>query len=486
VACAANGAGLAPRTATADEPPDAEARAEPARAGFQLDQLQKPGGLVAADVAERAVGSAPSLDRARASARVAEAGARIARTGLLPELTATASYTRLSDVQQNSVTGGQNDNLDRLIEGVDDPEARALFQGITQLRFPVILNRYALEGTLRYAVSDVFFRVLPSYDAARTRREAREAEVQAERADVALRAYEAFFEYARSLASLAIAEASVTQAEAQLRQAVARVEIGAAAPVERYRARARHAAAEGAALRARGGVQIAERALRVLLHVEDDAPIGLGQDLSRTPRPIDATLDTLVDRALDERPEMQALRHVTNASQAQARATAGGRYPSLVLQGGVDYSNPNARIFPQTSEFNVTWQVGAALVWSPDQTLEAVARLDEAEARTEQARADLRSLSDAVRNEVSRTFEQSRTARAAITVAVQGIEAAEESYRVRFEQFRAGAATLNDVVDADAELTSARLDFVNAVIDLHVADARLRHAAALQLPGGAP
>ena len=57
-----------------------------------------------------------------------------------------------------------------------------------------------------------------------------------------------------------------------------------------------------------------------------------------------------------------------------------------------------------------------------------------------------------------------------------GIRSAEESYRVRREQFRAGAAVATDVIDAEEDLRRARLDLVNAAIDVRIARARLDRA----------
>ena len=57
-----------------------------------------------------------------------------------------------------------------------------------------------------------------------------------------------------------------------------------------------------------------------------------------------------------------------------------------------------------------------------------------------------------------------------------GLTAAEESYRVRFEQLNAGAAVSSDLIDANTDVTRARLQIINASVDLRIADARLRRA----------
>jgi outer membrane protein len=58
----------------------------------------------------------------------------------------------------------------------------------------------------------------------------------------------------------------------------------------------------------------------------------------------------------------------------------------------------------------------------------------------------------------------------------KGLAAAEESYRVRQALLAAQRATAVELVDAETELTRARITSLNARIDLRVAMAQLSHA----------
>jgi outer membrane protein TolC len=97
--------------------------------------------------------------------------------------------------------------------------------------------------------------------------------------------------------------------------------------------------------------------------------------------------------------------------------------------------------------------------------------------------AELSALEDALRQEIGQGFEDYEAARQAMESALTGIRAAEESYRVRREQFRAGAAVATDVIDAESELRRARLELVNAAIDVRIARARLDRAVGRGQPG---
>src|SRR5690606_9893310 len=66
----------------------------------------------------------------------------------------------------------------------------------------------------------------------------------------------------------------------------------------------------------------------------------------------------LVAEALANRPERQALEQRLGAAEAGTRAAAAGRLPSVAVSAGVDYANPNPRIFPREDRWRESWDVG--------------------------------------------------------------------------------------------------------------------------------
>src|SRR5690606_23461939 len=128
----------------------------------------------------------------------------------------------------------------------------------------------------------------------------------------------------------------------------------------------------------------------------------------------------------------------------------------------LDLSNPQPRVFPQTQEFRESWDVSAVLSWSPHDLLDGEAQAGEARALRDQAQADLRALEDGIRLQVTEAATSYVASREALAAAQVGVEAAEESYRVQLERYRAGAATLTDLSDAAGEQARAQLELVSA------------------------
>jgi outer membrane protein TolC len=446
-------------------------------------------GLTADAAAARAVETAPGMARARAS--VTQAGANVDRAfyGFIPQLDLSFRYTRLSEIQQATLFQGEppvpDEVIDALVMGVDDPESRLLWQGtiaqnraLSNFRFPILLNNFALRASVTYPLSAVLFSILPSHEAAQENVRAAEHQVDAQSVEVAFNAREAFYNYARARGGLAVATSALQQAEARLRQVQAFVQAGTVARVDELRMRAQVAAANVAVARARGGVQVTATSLRTLLHLPPDSEIAIAEDVLAPLTPLREGHEALLDRALRDRHDVRALRALVRAVDRQVAAAEGSRYPQLIVQGAIDVQNPNQRIFPLTEEFRESWDVSAILSWSLHDLINGEAQAREARARRDQLEADLQLIEDGIRIQVTEAATAYDAAREALEAARLGVEAAEESYRVQTERYRAGASTINDLIDANAEQVRAQLDLVNAAIDARLALARLARATA--------
>ena len=276
------------RTPPQDAPVQPATPAEADR--FDLDAALPvtPGGLTADAAASRAMETAPSVARAEAAVRIAQAGADRAYLSVYPRLALTARYTRLSEQGGSGLSAGLTPEelagLDALASGVEDMESQALhrihlatLQGLSSFSFDTQPNQFALRAELSYPVSDLFLTILPAYRASRSFAEAQRLQVEAERLAVGQRAREAFYSFLRARGALAVARSAVGQAESHRGQVVALVDAGTAARVELMRVDAQIARARVVVARAEAGVALSATAIRALLHLPTDADIGVAE-----------------------------------------------------------------------------------------------------------------------------------------------------------------------------------------------------------------
>ena len=454
-----------PTTSTPPQPqpqPPATHADTLAEGQLDLSQALRSGGetLSADQVAARAVKTAPSVTRAKAAAERAAEGASQALVGVYPRLDLQASYTRLSEHDSPYETAFDFD-----------------IPGAPQIEFPEpIPDLYVLSATLSYPVSDLFFNIIPLYKAASETVDAQRLSAKAEEHSIALSAREAFYNYARSRATLEVARSSLAGVQSQQRDTKSLVTAGTLARVELMRADAAVAAASVVVARAAGGVAVARTALRSLMHTEGEGDLAIDEELTTPLPPLREDKNALLQQAFRSRSEIAALRTMLRVHERTRDANNAQGYPKLAIQGAVEYANPNQRVDPFKKEFQASWQVSGVLSWSPNDLAISRAVAGRSRADREQTYADIAALEDALRTEVAQGYEAAVAAGQAMDAALTGIAAAEETYRVRREQFRAGAAVATDVVDAEAKLREARLELINAAIDVRIARARLDRA----------
>lgn len=444
------------------------------------------GGLTADQVALRAVSQSAQVARAEAAVLISEAGAERAWQAVIPRIDLSARYTRINETDSGSIGAGQTPEQQMLSQqalmGVDDPEARLLIGGILEglnsfdVSFAPVLNQFALRLQVSYPLSDLFFQILPGYEAAKAATEVQRLTVLAQKAQIDFQARETYYNYLRARGAAQVAASALAQAEAHRTQVQALVDTGTAPRVELMRLDAQIAAARVGLARAEGGVALASAGLRALMRDENDSLVDVGGRLDTELTPPSTTIADLVAQAESSRLELRALRAAIGAQESALDARRGARYPHLGVSAGLDVVNPNTRSFPQEDKFDLNWDISAVLSWSPNDLFSANAQISEGESQVSQTRADLAGLQSALRVEVTRGLTDFRAAKTAYDAASFGLEAAAEAYRVRDEQLRAGVVVAGDLIDAEAELTRARLQALDSLIDLHLGAARLRHA----------
>ena len=469
-------AALAQQPAPAGQPAPVSAPVPPATEPqeFDLGAALREGGAALSpdDAARQAIASAPNADRARAATEQARASAAQAFVAVYPRLDIEASYTRLSDHEPRSF-GEINGTLMR------DGTTFDLMSTVSSQN--AIDDVMVLEARLTYPVSDLFFSVLPHYEAATKLADLQKVRETAENQTVGLQARQAYYEHARARAAQLIAQAALVQTQAQLRDVEALVRGGALARVEQMRAQAQVAAARVAVARADGGVAVSLTSLRSLMHAPGEGSYAVTEDLTQPLPQLTRSKGELLKTALANRSELKALRGMASVHEKSISAEQGGKLPKLALQGVYDFANPNQRVAPLEEKFISSWQVGATLGWSPNDFAVADKRVDRARADRLSTEGDLRALEDALVTEVSQAYEDYVASRQAMESALSGITAAEEAYRVRREQFRAGSVVATEVIQAETELRKARLELISASIDARISAARIDRA--VEAPG---
>jgi adhesin transport system outer membrane protein len=264
-----------------------------------------------------------------------------------------------------------------------------------------------------------------------------------------------FYQVLADKALARVAEERVRRADEQLAVARARVTSGAAVQsdslqllLELTRARVEQLKAETALnvsryeLGRRTGSEIAV----------DAAPL-----TDPVPESLPVTLDEAVTQALESGPDWRIARAQARAAEHALTGTKGQYLPRLdagfTAYRFDDHFFPSARAVGQF-DIRVSWNF-----WDQGQRELAVAQ---ARTTRDVARAVSTDLARAARHDVGMAYEAFTTARASLDLSATGLVVAQENFRVQEERYRAGAATILLLLDAQVGLTQAQADLVQS------------------------
>lgn len=424
----------------------------------ELDALFTSGGLTADQVAARATKVSPTVARSVAEIDVAIAQAQSAELARVPQVGATLSYNRLSSIDPP------------VIEIPGAPMGSGF-------SFPVLLNSYAAQAQVAVTLSDYVLRYPKLIDAANLGMKAARIGKQSTEIDVAQDARLAYWEWVRSELQVLIARRQLAQVQSTLGRLRALAEAQRLSRADLMRVESNEAQAEQALIQLTQLAELREEQVRILIDAPPGQPLAIGED----PRvdlsaPAAGQIGPLMDLAKKQRLDFRVLDVGIAAKEKQVAAEKANYYPKLSAFFQAEYSSPNQRIFPVTDDFNLTWVAGAQLSWTLNETLFTRTNVDRLRAETNQLRADRENLERGARVQIMAAQQAVEVARAALETSRKGLAAAEESYRVRRELLNAGRATAVELVDAETELTRARIAALNARVDLRVALVQLEHA----------
>jgi outer membrane protein len=421
-------------------------------------EVGKSGGLTADEVARRSAGSSYGV-RARSQELLA-AAAEVDRAAYayVPRVTVSASYMRLSDTTSDSA-------------GI------ALAPGAPPLEFETPLNQYTFQASVSVPVSDYLFRIGKARSSAQHGEAAARQRVISEKLSAAADARVNYYSWVRARLGVIVAEQALAQARGHLADAKAALAAGTVSPADVMRVESEVARSELLVTTSRHLSELTEEQIRTAMHDQPGPRYLIGEDVRQPASPSkNARLEDLWVEARRSRPELRALDAEEKALERSTAAEQTSYGPRLDLVGTATYANPNQRIFPQEEEFRGSWEAGARMTWVLSDLPSTSARVRAGNARARAVAAERAALGDQIRLQVMSAFQERVEARVAEQTTARGLAAAEESYRTRRLLFQNGRATTVELLDAETELTRARLEAIGARIDGRVAEVRLAYA----------
>jgi outer membrane protein len=233
---------------------------------------------------------------------------------------------------------------------------------------------------------------------------------------------------------------------------------------------------------------------------ERDAQVTLAESIGVTPTvPIQVTdfsalhpqaalrdsVEKVIDRALERRPDLIARVAALRASEAELRRARSAYWPTLSLVGDVGSILGKARITADgqsTGWFGATqpsYGVGLALEWEIFDGGARRRRVELAEASRQKAEDEITAARDRAISEVWKAYTNVTLAFRRLDVAAALVDASQQSYEDSLASYRMGLSTLTELLAARRELSRARFVELDTRVQL------LESAATLAFATGA-
>jgi outer membrane protein len=196
------------------------------------------------------------------------------------------------------------------------------------------------------------------------------------------------------------------------------------------------------------------------------------------PERLTMSIEALIHRAMENRPELMAQTLQIRSAEAGIRAAKAEYKPQIVLSGSVAQTSlwPSSDYGVLGAASEPTWSAELGIHW---RIFDGGARKNElliAESKRREAEDELTTINDQTTREVWTAYIAFRTALRKHDAAVALLGSANESYSASLDAYKYGVKNLVDVVTAEKQLAQARLSSVSARSELFLEAVNLEFA----------
>lgn len=391
----------------------------------------------------------PQAQEAYANAQYQVAQFGLARTNLLPTLSATASANQNWAEKNPSGTSytQQAANLSLSYLLYDFGARDAAIESAKQLI-------YAASASQNNIIQQLFFLAVQSY-----------------------------YQIQALHASLEAAKQSEQAALTSLKAAESRYQVGTAIPADRLQAKTAYSQAILNRIQIEGNLRNAEGVLANLIGQDANQPIALTfvslnalppsyfNDKSKMTRRLEKEITQLIAEARQKRPDLVASEAQIRAAKANLDSARATNKPTIMLNAGMGLQHLEGN-----SSFNTTSMIGINVNIPIFDAYNRLYRVKAAAAQIETKKAQYQRLYNQVSLDVWKAYQDLITATQSIETTTELVTSALRSEEVNLGRYKAGLGTILDVLNAQSALANAKQQRIQAIATWNITRATLAQA----------
>jgi len=370
-----------------------------------------------------------------------------ARADLLPKASAAYSYTRLKDTPYMKTGGVKRDAGDN-----------------DQYHWDVTLRQPLFTG----------FALSTKYKMAKLGVAIKDTEKEQAVLDVVKQVKVAYFNILLAKKFFLVSDEAVMQLKSHVNDAEKFYEQGMIPYNDLLKSKVALADAVQNRVRAESDVEMAISAFNILLQIDLNRRTDVFDILDITPSPYD--LDSLIKEAMENRPELKALRLALEGSDCSIRLARSSYYPEIALAGSYEQNGHNAEA--TENDFGNTHNTSIALqaTWTFFEWGKTRAQVSKYHRDKRSLTEKIKGIEDSIKLEVKGAFLNLKVAEKNIQTAKESLDQAKENWRITNLQYQQQITTSTEVLDARTFLTQAETNYYGALYGYMVSLAELQRA----------
>lgn len=419
--------------------------------------------LAIRDAVRTALEKHPAIEATALQTRAAESRIVQARGGQLPRVSYAESWVRSDNpvfVFSSLLTQHQFNESNFAIGPLNRPDFLNNFQSVVSVDQTV----YDWGGTKSQIRAAELGRGMSQEQERRTRME------------LIARVVRAYYGAALARSSLDAARQALRSAEADVQRAEAVRQAGMSTDADVLSIRVHLAGVREQEIRRSYDLQVAIAALNEALGLPLDEQHDLTTPLAPFKQPAEAS-PAYQASAAQNRPEVKQTELAAAIAEQQAAGARSARLPQFGVRGVFEADRQQF-----VNKGGANWLIAASMRWDLFKGFSDKARVSEAEALMQAARAQKRQAEQGVKLEALKSWADARAAEERLAVASAAVTQAEESLRITKNRYDNGLTTVTELLRNETALLDTRVRHLAAIHDQRVAAAQLELAAGTLSP----
>lgn len=267
-----------------------------------------------------------------------------------------------------------------------------------------------------------------------------------------------------------VREEALKNIEEHLKTVELRYKAGQASEFDLLRAKVQLANAKPPLLQARQDYDLALSSFKNILGLSQESQIELEGELIYDP--IEVELEQATQKALSQRPELKSLEIQKKIAQKGLSIAKAGNKPTLMGFANYEYKNP----FYSEKRWDTDWNFTLSLNFPLFDGFATHSRVNQAKSDLKQLDIGEMDLNEGIKLEVKDAVTSLNLAKETILSQEENVKQAKESLRIAKVQYAQGMITSLEEMDAELALTYAQINYLKALTDYLVAQAKYMKA----------